>query len=178
MSDSSEIVAWTYDAAMHCLTCAENHFGVAALADDQNPPKDSEGNEAHPVFASDDESGWYGETCADCERRIPDGYDWEEDFNRFKQSMSIVKPDLPGGRDVEVATITFAFEPLMGTPIGVKFYFGSCAEQEALPRHWFFLADTRADLKHQAAMFHHLADVIEQHLPPKQEVNCGPRPQC
>ena len=169
--DYSEIVAWTYDAGMYCLTCAEGHFGPEIFYPDAHPT-DSEGNEAHPVFASDDTSGWYGATCAGCERRIPDDYDWREDPHSVHQELALEE----GG------TILLAFEPAHESPAGVRFILAATPLDAPHAVHcngrWFILSMKRADMKHQAEVFRHLADVIEQHLPPKVEVNCGPRPQC
>jgi hypothetical protein len=68
-----DIVAWTYDADMHCPTCAERRFGAAKLADDELPPIDSEGNEIQPVFSSD-EPGDCGDYCGDCLELIREAY--------------------------------------------------------------------------------------------------------
>lgn len=61
-----EIVAYAYDASLHCRECALKHFG-------KNPDGllDSEGNEVHPIFASDelDPFGnlmYQSESCVDC----------------------------------------------------------------------------------------------------------------
>lgn len=48
-----DIIAYTYDADIHCEACADKQFGKK-LYNEKNPPTDSEGNEVHPVFASDE----------------------------------------------------------------------------------------------------------------------------
>lgn len=53
-----EIVAWTYDAALHCPSCASK----AGM--DRCGATDSEGNEPRPVFASDELEG--SRSCDDC----------------------------------------------------------------------------------------------------------------
>jgi hypothetical protein len=60
------IVAWTYEADIHCPRCARERFGDDI--DEAEPaPEDSEGNEVRPVFASDElsEEGEYCGTCGD-----------------------------------------------------------------------------------------------------------------
>ena len=59
-----DILGYTYDADVHCEKCAEKRFGKR-LFDDKHPPEDSEGNEVHPIFASD-EMDPAGEVCCDC----------------------------------------------------------------------------------------------------------------
>lgn len=59
------ILGYTYDADLHCCTCACEHFGHEPTEDD----KDSEGNEPHPIFASD-EHDVKGEHCGDCAEEI------------------------------------------------------------------------------------------------------------
>jgi len=58
-----DIVAWTYSAGRHCVTCANRRFGGAALADGR--AVDDEGNHVHPVFAVDE---WPEErgSCGTC----------------------------------------------------------------------------------------------------------------
>jgi len=46
------ILAWTYEADVHCCDCAGRRFGESLLDDDL--PVDNEGNEVHPVFSFDD----------------------------------------------------------------------------------------------------------------------------
>lgn len=58
---SFEVVGYAYEAAIHCVECAEKRFGAAALAD--GTAVDSEGNAVTAVFLDgigDDES------CDDC----------------------------------------------------------------------------------------------------------------
>lgn len=57
------IVAYTYEAAFHCLDCARLRFGDNFDSRAQLP-SDREGNEIHPVFASNDD--WQDEHCDDC----------------------------------------------------------------------------------------------------------------
>lgn len=55
-----DIVAYAYEAAMHCPSCAEQRFGAEALT---NPAtRDSEGNPITPLFAGNVEKA---ETCDD-----------------------------------------------------------------------------------------------------------------
>lgn len=79
-----QIIAYTYEAGMHCIRCTRKRFGwqgvVAAnmqrarLRDgrpraDENgistTAYDNEGNEVHPVFRWD-ENDPEGQTCDDC----------------------------------------------------------------------------------------------------------------
>lgn len=74
-----EIIAWTYDADIHCLACARERFGAALDngSDSDHPgpvPLDSESNEIHPVFASD-ETDPAGEYCGDCGAEISEPED-------------------------------------------------------------------------------------------------------
>lgn len=57
------IVAWTYNADIHCPGCASD---AGMLKDDA---EDSEGNEPHPVFAADMEQP---EFCGTCGEQIED----------------------------------------------------------------------------------------------------------
>ena len=61
MSDHTPI-AWQYDAAVHCVSCAEAKWG-AALHDEESV--DGEGNPIHPIFDWD-EVNWCGESCGTC----------------------------------------------------------------------------------------------------------------
>jgi len=58
-----EIVAYAYDAAVHCVGCAEERFGAEALATDT--AEDREGNPVHPIFAGDEEEHGPCDTCGD-----------------------------------------------------------------------------------------------------------------
>lgn len=58
------IIGWAYDADIHCNACARKRFGDDVETADP-APEDSEGNEIHPVFASD-EIDPTGEYCGDC----------------------------------------------------------------------------------------------------------------
>ncbi len=57
-----EIVGWTYEADIHCPTCAARRFG-AELMDERAPPADREGNRVHPLFLGDTDGA---EVCGDC----------------------------------------------------------------------------------------------------------------
>jgi hypothetical protein len=59
---SFEVVGYTYDAALHCLDCTEDRFGID-LDNPDNPIEDSEGNPIHPIFLDSLEGG---ECCDDC----------------------------------------------------------------------------------------------------------------
>jgi hypothetical protein len=63
------IVAYTYEAAMHCPCCAYKRFHTAIVKNsDQHGVNldavDREGNLVTPVFAIDE--GWQGEACDTC----------------------------------------------------------------------------------------------------------------
>lgn len=60
------IVAWTYDAAIHCDDCARKRFHFDA---DVTTDTDSDGNDVHPVFASDYEYQ-NDDTCGTCREAI------------------------------------------------------------------------------------------------------------
>ncbi len=63
MSKAWDIRAYTYNADMHCVRCAEQRFSAETLRKDT--ARDNEGNSAHPVFASD-EAPPCGEYCGTC----------------------------------------------------------------------------------------------------------------
>ncbi len=67
------VVAYTYDADVHCVECTGDDFHVIASGqverDEADLPRDSEGNEVSPVFASQVE---FSLTCGDCEREVID----------------------------------------------------------------------------------------------------------
>lgn len=70
------IVAYTYDAAMHCPCCTGERAAVGLLT--RRPPLqmgtdehgiafdliDREGNPVRPVFSTDE--GWQGDACDEC----------------------------------------------------------------------------------------------------------------
>lgn len=72
------IIAYTYDAAMHCPKCTLRQFTIGRLAlaypcanDEHGVPYDlldREGNEVRPVFSTD-EIGLF-EACDDCGEAI------------------------------------------------------------------------------------------------------------
>ena len=68
-----KVVAYTYDADVHCVECAGDRFYVIRSGqverDEVDLPEDSEGNEVHPVFASQVEGSMM---CGDCEREVLD----------------------------------------------------------------------------------------------------------
>lgn len=75
MAKAWDIRAWTYEADIHCNDCAEKRFGYIALH--QEPyAQDSEGNEVHPVFESD-EAPAEGEVCGTCGEVISESYEEE-----------------------------------------------------------------------------------------------------
>jgi hypothetical protein len=58
------VVAWTYDADVHCWDCTESRFPAGFdWSDPSETVTDSEGNVPCPVFASDYEGG---DVCGDC----------------------------------------------------------------------------------------------------------------
>ena len=71
-----EVTGYAYDADLHCLECTSKRFNGDAQAVDYTAI-DSEGNEIHPVFLSDD-TGEYPILCADCLNRL-DGEDNTDD---------------------------------------------------------------------------------------------------
>ena len=62
---SYEIVAWTYDADIHCDPCTRKRFSDYALG--ESFAVDSEGNPVHAVFLDQIETP---ETCGDCHATI------------------------------------------------------------------------------------------------------------
>lgn len=69
----SIIVGYAYEAALHCVGCAEKRFGQAALRDPDT--KDNGGNPVHPLFlwnTADYTNGDTGdpELCDDCFEEI------------------------------------------------------------------------------------------------------------
>ena len=56
------IVGWTYDADMHCNSCAIAQFGESALFADDT--RDSEGNPLHPIFSWSERND--DDYCGDC----------------------------------------------------------------------------------------------------------------
>jgi len=61
--EAEDIVAWTYMAAVHCVTCANRTFGGRAL--DTETARDLDGSRVYPVFITDE---WPEErgSCATC----------------------------------------------------------------------------------------------------------------
>jgi hypothetical protein len=67
-----EVQAYTYEAGVHCVPCAESRFG----AELSSTALDSEGNAPYPVFASDDFCPC-GEWCLSCGAAISEAYTHE-----------------------------------------------------------------------------------------------------
>lgn len=61
-----EVVAYTYEADYHCIECTHRNF-------EGHEWVDREGNDIHPVFASDE--GWWAESheCGTCRGLINEG---------------------------------------------------------------------------------------------------------
>lgn len=57
-----KVIAYTYEADIHCIPCATERWGAEALAD--TATEDREGNPLHPVFGTDEWLG--GAWCGDC----------------------------------------------------------------------------------------------------------------
>jgi hypothetical protein len=72
------IVAYAYDADMHCVACTVNAHGVGDNfgpdAKDVNgvdyDAEDSEGNGVRPVFAGEDDGGDTVASCGTCRKTI------------------------------------------------------------------------------------------------------------
>ena len=62
-----KIIAFTYEADYHCPTCAIKRFGQTIMADSRGL-RDSEGNEPHAVFSTDEILN--EECCGDCFEKI------------------------------------------------------------------------------------------------------------
>lgn len=67
-----DILGYAYDADLHCEPCTRLRFPSADS--EFSDVEDSEGNEIHPLFASDGQSP-DGEYCGDCGREICEPYD-------------------------------------------------------------------------------------------------------
>lgn len=61
MANATDVVGYSYDAALHCVKCAEDRF---APGPDDSPSDytDREGNEVHPIFNGPDAA----EECRCC----------------------------------------------------------------------------------------------------------------
>lgn len=57
-----EVIAYQYDAGVHCIHCSREAFGVRL---DDDSAVDSEGNNVHPIFDTD-EVNLCGESCGTC----------------------------------------------------------------------------------------------------------------
>lgn len=74
------VIAYTYEAAFHCVACAVARFGASTERfetgdtsglDEHGIPyeaTDGEGNKVHPVFSTDEVQN--DECCDDCFERI------------------------------------------------------------------------------------------------------------
>ena len=63
MAHATDIVGYSYDAAVHCVSCTKGRF--PAIDDPDTLPSDTldgEGNEVHPIFYGEDAF----ETCSCC----------------------------------------------------------------------------------------------------------------
>ena len=60
------IIAYTYEADIHCPSCAELRFDREELA--HGLATDHEGNEVHPVFSTDEIQE--DTVCGDCGAKI------------------------------------------------------------------------------------------------------------
>ena len=62
-----KIIAYTYEAAMHCPACARVQFGAFQGESDEHgvwlDAKDREGNHVAPVFDTDETSETHCDTC-------------------------------------------------------------------------------------------------------------------
>ena len=70
-----EVIAYTYEASIHCTNCAHDRFPTGEGTD-------REGNDIHPVFAGDEFGPNELVTCDDCGTEIhePDCYDCARSF--------------------------------------------------------------------------------------------------
>lgn len=60
-----DIIAYAYDAALHCPECTPDNLK-------REDAVDSEGNPVHPIFGSDELNS--EDTCDDCGNLLFDGY--------------------------------------------------------------------------------------------------------
>lgn len=61
------VIGFAYDADVHCNECAWMRFGMPV----PDGAVDSEGNEPHPIFVTDE--GSEAEVCGDCGELLVDG---------------------------------------------------------------------------------------------------------
>jgi len=68
----TDIRAWTFEAAIHCVPCTRARFGkgVTDYPWPDTMAVDSEGNQPHPVFVSDECPEDYTEVCGTCNEVI------------------------------------------------------------------------------------------------------------
>lgn len=52
MANATDVVGYSYDAAVHCVGCSVVNFDCNEQ--DLSTRKDSEGNEVHPIFNGED----------------------------------------------------------------------------------------------------------------------------
>lgn len=62
--NATDVLGYAYEAAIHCVMCAESRFDVDALAD--GTATDSEGNKVTPYFADEAGATDRVEHCDDC----------------------------------------------------------------------------------------------------------------
>ena len=72
------VVAYTYEAAMHCLACTHTRFSAAYKeTGDVSTCLDREGHPPHSVFLIDE--GWLRESCDTC--GVPFDYLFDSERN-------------------------------------------------------------------------------------------------
>jgi len=108
----SEVVAFTYQADIHCFRCTEKGFGrtgiQAAIDGEDSAPRDGEGNPIRPFYdydikaLEDDRRGISCGTCMDLIEPIEEivRQAWEDNWNR-QRVYHVYDPDfdadsLPG----------------------------------------------------------------------------------
>ncbi len=64
MSAGTDIIGYTYEAAVHCDSCAAERFGRCVCLHNDVHGEDTEGNDVEPIFVSD--AGVDGFFCDDC----------------------------------------------------------------------------------------------------------------
>lgn len=80
------IIAWTFDADIHCCACTRKRFGPDVETADP-APEDSEANEIHPIFASD-ETDPSGEYCGDCGVEVAEPWPDDDDDDDDEQAAA------------------------------------------------------------------------------------------
>ena len=65
------VIAYTYNADVHCVHCTQVRFATqckTGASDEHNIPyeaQDSEGNNIHPVFSTDEDNYTHCGSCGD-----------------------------------------------------------------------------------------------------------------